>query len=83
MLINTSYHSQVQVLIPTLVMGRLPENFPHEPDSFHPDRWNREGEYPTNPFAFLPFGFGPRMCIGKLNVRLCYVILCHFIVMLL
>ena len=49
-----------------LVIGRMKEYFPTEPDKFIPDRWNCEGEYPKNQFVYLPFGFGPRMCIGKL-----------------
>ncbi|XP_011405733.1 PREDICTED: cytochrome P450 27C1-like [Amphimedon queenslandica] len=54
-----------QVLIPIIVIARMEKYFPNQPNSFIPDRWNREGEYPKNPFAFLPFGFGARMCIGR------------------
>lgn len=41
-------------------------------DQFQPERFIRaaDGKYPSgtpdhSPFAFLPFGFGSRMCIGK------------------
>ncbi|KIJ25685.1 hypothetical protein M422DRAFT_236883 [Sphaerobolus stellatus SS14] len=35
---------------------------------FDPDRWLEEGSnkpYVTNPFSFLPFNGGPRMCMGQ------------------
>ena len=34
---------------------------------FDPSRWDREesGEDVVDPYAFLPFGFGARMCIGR------------------
>ena len=44
------------------VIGRDPEVFP-EPESYKPERWDRESKT-THPFATVPFGFGPRMCIG-------------------
>ncbi|KAK4149025.1 cytochrome P450 [Chaetomidium leptoderma] len=35
----------------------------HEPDLFRPERWLGEGDDRLN--ASLPFGTGPRVCIGK------------------
>ncbi|SPP87662.1 blast:Probable cytochrome P450 12a4%2C mitochondrial [Drosophila guanche] len=51
------------------------EHFP-QADKFLPERWMRNSTDATsecpandlklkNPFVFLPFGFGPRMCVGK------------------
>ncbi|XP_036324712.1 cytochrome P450 CYP12A2-like [Rhagoletis pomonella] len=51
------------------------ENFVVEPNKFIPERWLRndtEGKkyQLDNPFLFLPFGFGPRSCVGKRIVDL-------------
>ncbi|XP_022216791.1 probable cytochrome P450 12c1, mitochondrial [Drosophila obscura] len=55
------------------------ERFYPRPNEFLPERWIRpQGDDSTesllrnnlNPFAYLPFGFGPRMCVGKRIVDL-------------
>ncbi|XP_042223672.1 cytochrome P450 302a1, mitochondrial-like [Homarus americanus] len=44
------------------VSCRLPEYFP-DPDKFLPERWLKKEN--INPFLVLPFGHGPRACIGR------------------
>lgn len=42
----------------------LDEKYYKNAGKFVPERWLNKEERP-NPFAFVPFGFGPRSCIGK------------------
>lgn len=51
------------------VACRQESNYP-DPDTFAPERWlkDRSDQGSTaraHPFCLLPFGYGPRMCIGK------------------
>lgn len=43
---------------------RLPEVFP-DPDAFLPERFTRERKASLPRGAYVPFGGGPRICIGK------------------
>lgn len=61
------------LIISTFGLQRDPEFFP-DPQVFDPDRFNEQNVHKIRPFSFLPFGSGPRVCIGqrfgKLTTRL-------------
>ncbi|XP_077865314.1 cytochrome P450 27C1-like [Saccoglossus kowalevskii] len=66
-IVLSGFHIPKHTVIGTMyyVMGRDPKLF-DDPKSFRPERWLRS---PNNNlpdgFSSIPFGFGPRMCIGN------------------
>jgi len=52
------------VFISQYVMHRQDRFFP-DPDRFEPARWTPEFEANLPKFAYMPFGGGPRVCIGN------------------
>ncbi|KAB5523791.1 hypothetical protein PHYPO_G00156480 [Pangasianodon hypophthalmus] len=51
------------VLIPTYVLQRDPEYWT-EPDAFKPERFTQENKENIEQYVYMPFGLGPRNCIG-------------------
>jgi cytochrome P450 len=51
-------------LIPQWVVHRDPR-FWDEPEAFRPERWGEEKIKTMPKFAYMPFGGGPRVCIGQ------------------
>lgn len=49
--------------VPAYAMHRDPEYFP-EPEKFNPERFSGENEASIRAYTYLPFGAGPRNCIG-------------------
>ncbi len=52
------------VLVSQYVMHRDARFFP-DPEAFDPERWTPATKETRPPFAYFPFGGGPRRCIGE------------------
>nr|WGV39909.1 CYP11A [Sinohyriopsis cumingii] len=56
--------AKTNVAISMFVMGRNP-SLTTDPDSFHPQRWLKDSTDLDQFYQNVPFGFGPRMCLGR------------------
>ena len=55
----------VDMVIPVMAVHRDPQFYP-EPERFDPGRFSDENKSKVIPGTYLPFGWGPRNCIGKI-----------------
>ncbi|CAD6998586.1 unnamed protein product [Ceratitis capitata] len=52
------------IFVPIIGIHRDPTYYPN-PDKFDPERFSDENKNKIKPMSYLPFGLGPRMCIGN------------------
>lgn len=52
------------ISVPAVAIHRDPQFYP-DPDRFDPERFSEERKHEIQPFTYLPFGSGPRNCIGS------------------
>ncbi|NP_001341723.1 cytochrome P450 CYP9A17v2 [Helicoverpa armigera] len=52
------------ISIPAFAFHRDPQFFPN-PEKFDPERFSEENKHNIQSFAYMPFGIGPRNCIGS------------------
>ena len=53
----------VAILVPVAALHYDPKYFPN-PENFDPERFSDENKHKIVPYTYLPFGDGPRNCIG-------------------
>nr|XP_023020272.1 cytochrome P450 3A19-like [Leptinotarsa decemlineata] len=54
----------ISITIPIFGLHRDSRNYPY-PEKFDPDRFSAENKHNIQPHTYLPFGIGPRSCIGQ------------------
>lgn len=66
---NVLIEEGMPILIPVFGIHRDPQHY-EKPDEFYPEHFTEEAKAGRHHYAYLPFGEGPRVCIGMEGVAL-------------
>ena len=61
---NVTIEKNTPIIIPLSALHMDPTYYP-DPEFFNPERFSPENKRKIPSFAYIPFGEGPRNCIGK------------------
>lgn len=61
---NITIEKGITVYVPLLGLHRDPDVYP-DPDHYDPERFSEENRKTRHPFMHMPFGEGPKYCIGR------------------
>lgn len=62
---DVTVEAGTKVEVPVYSLQHDPEFYP-EPEKFDPERFTDENKGKRHPYVYLPFGEGPRICIGEI-----------------
>lgn len=63
---------EMRIHVPVYHIHHNPEFFP-DPESFRPERFLPEERHNIKPYTYMPFGDGPRICIGMYFFKLMFL----------
>lgn len=66
---NIKLNTGTKIIIPVHTIHYDPKYYT-DPETFNPDRFSEENIHNMHPNTYMPFGDGPRICIGMLIFNL-------------
>ncbi|KHN70784.1 Cytochrome P450 3A12 [Toxocara canis] len=77
---NIRFEKGCAIVVPIYAVHYNSDYYP-QPEKFDPERFSPEARASMDPLTFLPFGYGPRNCIGmrfaQLEIRMALAYLLH------